>query len=300
MKNVVASVQDRLRNLSRSEGIELNRVLEDFAIARLFARLSDSSYREQFILKGAQLFVLWADVPHRSTRDADFLSFGSPEPSGLESIFNELCERETTPADGLEWLPGKAAAIREENLYGGVRIKLVARLGNIRIPVQVDVGFGDAITPEARTVEWPGVLGFPPVSLLAYCPETTIAEKFHAAVVLETANSRMKDFFDIYWLCCHQSFQGKRLQAAIEATFQRRSTEVPRTIPIFLTEVFHSLPDKQLQWIGFLRKSKLEPLGFEATLRRIASFLLPVIHGEVGSHEWHPEAGWTQASQPTS
>ena len=206
MKNVVASIQDRLRSLSRSEGIELNRVLEDFAIARLFARLSESSYRDQFILKGAQLFVLWADTPHRSTRDADFLSFGSPEPAGLESIFNELCGRETVPQDGLEWLPGKAAAIREDNLYGGVRIKLVARLGNIRIPVQVDVGFGDAITPEAKTVEWPGVLGFPPVSLLAYCPETTIAEKFHAAVVLETANSRMKDFFDIYWLSCHQSF----------------------------------------------------------------------------------------------
>jgi Nucleotidyl transferase AbiEii toxin, Type IV TA system len=296
MKNVVASIQDRLRNLSRSEGIELNRVLEDFAIARLFARLSDSSYRDQFLLKGAQLFVLWADTPHRSTRDADFLSFGSPEPAGLEAVFNQLCARVTTPPDGLEWLPGKAAAIREENLYGGVRIKLIARLGNIQIPVQVDVGFGDAITPEAKTEEWPRILDFPPVSLLAYCPETTIAEKFHAAVVLETANSRMKDFFDIYWLSCHQSFQGKRLHEAIVATFQRRSTEVPKTTPIALTAGFYSLPDKQHQWAGFLRKSKLEPLDFEATLRHIASFLLPVIKGEVGNHEWHPETGWTEAS----
>jgi hypothetical protein len=100
MKNVVASIQDRLKNLSRSEGIELNRVLEDFAIARLFARLSVSAYRNQFILKGAQLFVLWADAPHRSTRDADFLSFGSPEPAGLESIFHEICARNMRTRDG--------------------------------------------------------------------------------------------------------------------------------------------------------------------------------------------------------
>jgi hypothetical protein len=183
MKNLVASIQDRLKNLSRSEGIELNRVLEDFAIARLLARLSESAYRDQFILTGAQLFVLWADAPHRSTRDEDFLSFGSPEPAGLESIFNGVCARETAPPDGLEWLPGQAAAIREDNLYGGVRIRLIARLGNIRIPVQVDVGFGDAITPEAKTAEWPMVLDFPPVLLLVYCPETTIAEKLHAACI---------------------------------------------------------------------------------------------------------------------
>jgi hypothetical protein len=297
MKNIVASIQDRLKNQARSERVELNRLLEDFAIARLFARLSESSYRDQFILKGAQLFVLWANAPHRSTRDADFLSFGSPEPGVLESVFTEVCARETAPPDGLEWLPGKAVAIREDNLYGGVRIKLIACLGNIRIPVQVDVGFGDAITPEARVAAWPGVLDFPPVSLLAYCPETTIAEKLHAAVVLGTANSRMKDFFDIHWLCCHQSFRGKTLHEAIEATFQRRSTEIPSTVPpIALTDGFHSLPDKQLQWTGFLRKSKLEPLDFGTTIRQIAKFLLPVMKGEVGNHEWRPETGWIETS----
>ena len=297
MKNIVASIQDRLKNQSRSERIELNRLLEDFAIARLFARLSESRYQEQFILKGAQLFVLWADAPHRSTRDADFLSFGSPEIGVLESVFNEVCALETEPPDGLEWLPGKAAAIREDNLYGGVRIKLIARLGNIRIPVQVDVGFGDAITPEAKVAAWPGILDFPPVSLLAYCPETTIAEKLHAAVVLGTANSRMKDFFDIHWLCCHQSFQGETLREAIEATFKRRSTEIPSTTPpVALTDEFHSLPDKQMQWAGFLRKSKLEPLDFGTTIQRIGKFLLPVMKGEVGDHEWHPERGWMKPS----
>lgn len=295
MKNIVASIQDRLKNFSRIEGVHLSRVLEDFAIARLFARLSESPYRDQFILKGAQLFVLWAETLHRSTRDADFLSFGAPDPVGLEAIFNEVCERETTPPDGLDWLPGKAAAIREDNLYGGVRIKLVACLGNIRIPVQVDVGFGDSITPEARREEWPGVLNFPPVSLLAYCPETTIAEKLHAAVVLSTANSRMKDFFDLYWLSRHKSFHGYRLREAIEATFQRRSTEIPKATPVCFTARFYSLPDKEIQWVGFLRKSKLEPLDLGATLRHIGEFLQPVMNDEVGNRTWHPETGWSES-----
>lgn len=294
MKNVVASIQDRLKNFSRSEGGELNLVLENFAIARLFARLSESPYRDQFILKGAQLFVLWADRLHRSTRDADFLSFGSPEPAVLESIFNEVCSIETIPADGLSWLSGKAMPIREDNLYGGVRLKLIARLGNIRIPVQVDVGFGDAITPDAWIAEWPSVLDFPPVSLLAYCPETTIAEKLHAAVVLSTANSRMKDFFDLHWLSHNMSFDGEILRGAIEATFKRRSTEIPQAMPICFTEGFYELPDKKIQWAGFLRKSKLESLDFEATLRKIGEFLLPVMKNEVKNRTWNPETGWTE------
>jgi hypothetical protein len=121
MKNIAASIQDRLKNRSRESGVPLNRLLEDFAIARLFARLSDSDYSEQFILKGAQLFTLWADKPHRPTRDADFLSYGAPDPETLESVFNSICARQTEPSDALEWLPGKAAPIREDNLYGGVR-----------------------------------------------------------------------------------------------------------------------------------------------------------------------------------
>ena len=150
MKNLVASIQDRLKNFSRKEGVVLNLVLEDYANARLFARLSTSRYRDEFILKGAQLFKLWSDTPHRPTRDADFLSLGSPDPEVLKSTFEEICGVATTPPDGLEWTVGQAAPIREDNLYGGVRIKLTAHLGNMRIPAQIDVGFGDAITPKAE------------------------------------------------------------------------------------------------------------------------------------------------------
>ncbi len=295
MKNLVASIQDRLKNLSRSEGVALNLILEDYANARLFARLSASRYQEDFILKGAQLFRLWSDHPHRPTRDADFLSFGPPSPEALDVTFQEICGAATKPPDGLEWTVGKAAPIREDNLYGGVRIKLTAHLGNIRIPAQVDVGFGDAITPEAKTLEWPMPLDFPSVPLLAYCPETAIAEKLQAAVVLGTANSRMKDFYDIHWLSVHQAFSGKLLHTAIEATFERRGTDWPTEIPVALTSAFHGLPDKQTQWSAFLRKSKLEPHDFAQTIQQISRFLVPVLSENVHHKRWHPAEGWTDS-----
>ena len=293
MKNLVASIQDRLKDFSRKEGIVLNLVLEDYANARLFARLSTSRYRDEFILKGAQLFKLWSDTPHRPTRDADFLSFGSPDPEVLKSTFEEICGAPTTPPDGLEWTVGQAAPIREDNRYGGVRIKLTAHLGNMRIPAQIDVGFGDAITPKAEFAQWTMPLDFPPVQLLAYRPETTIAEKLHAAVELGTANSRMKDFYDMHWLSLHHAFAGKRLQAAVDATFERRGTNRPVETPVAFTDRFHGLPDKQTQWKAFLRRSSLEALDFEPTIQRVSDFLLPVLLSDVSGSHWQPETGWS-------
>ena len=255
MKNITASIQDRLKHRARETGVPLNRLLEDFAIARLFARLSASEFREQFILKGAKLFTLWADKPHRPTRDADFLSYGAPDPDALESVFNSICDHPTEPLDALEWLPGKAVPIREDNLYGGVRIKLFAMLGRMRIPVQIDVGFGDAITPEPTTSEWPMPLEFPPAPLLVYRPETTIAEKLHAAETLGTANSRMKDFYDLMWLCQNREFDGDELYEALKATFERRSTALPTNIPNAFTPTFYALSDKRTQWLRSYAKA---------------------------------------------
>jgi len=296
MKNLVASIQDRLKNFSRMEGVTLNLVLEDYANARLFARLSASRHRDDFILKGAQLFKLWSDTPHRPTRDADFLSFGPAEPEVLKSTFEEICGAATSPPDGLAWTVGQVAPIREDNLYGGVRIKLAAHLGNMRIPAQIDVGFGDAITPEAETAEWKMPLDFPSVPLLVYRPAATIAEKLQAAVELGTANSRMKDFYDLHWLSLHHAFAGKHLQAAVDATFQRRGTDRPQETPVAFTNRFHELPDKQTQWKAFLRKSSLQAPSFEQTIQRISDFLLPVLLDEVSGSHWHPETGWTQGS----
>ena len=292
MKNLAVSIQDRLKNLSRSQGVALNLVLEDYANARLFARLSASHHREDFILKGAQLFKLWSDTPHRPTRDADFLSFGSPEPEALKSVFHEICGAETVPPDGLEWILEDAAPIREDNLYGGVRMKLTALLGKMRIPAQIDVGFGDSITPEAETAEWLMPLDFPSVALLVYRPETSIAEKLEAAVKLGTANSRMKDFYDLHWLSLHQTFSGECLKAAVDATFERRGTDRPTEAPVVFTSHFHHLPDKQIQWNAFLRKSRLQALSLELTIQRVSDFLLPVLLEDVSESHWDPESGW--------
>ncbi len=210
----------------------------------------------------------------------------------LKITFKEICESATSPPDGIEWTLEKAAPIREDNLYGGVRIKLTAHLGNMRIPAQIDVGFGDTITPEATTADWVMPLDFPTVPLLVYCPETAIAEKLQAAIALETANSRMKDFYDIHWLSLHQTFTGNRLQPAVEATFERRGTHWPTETPIAFTHHFYGLTDKQTQWKAFLRKSRLEPLDFEATIQRISNFLLPVLLKEVSQSTWAPATGW--------
>lgn len=296
MKNIADSVLARLKNVSREEGRVHNLVLEDFATARLIARLSASNHRDRFILKGAQLFKLWATSPHRPTRDADFFSFGASSPEELKLIFEEICAIETDPPDAIVWNVDSAAQIREDNLYGGVRIKLTAKVGKVRIPAQVDVGFGDSITPKAKTVDWPMPLDFPSVRLHAYCSETSIAEKLHAAVILDNANSRMKDFFDIFWLSNHQEFDSSRLREAIYATFERRDTEVPTHTPRAYTKQFAESAEKQIQWEGFLRKSRLESLDFVLTTERISQFLSPILDGSVAEATWQPESGWTEKS----
>lgn len=293
MKNLTASILSRLKNSSRSEGRAYNLVLEEYAIARLIARLSASPYRERFVLKGAQLFKLWASSSHRPTRDADFLSFGTSTPKALEEVFEEICALETDPSDALEWTVDSAAQIREDNLYGGVRIRLTAHLAKVRIPAQVDVGFGDSVTPEAVTAEWPMPLGFPKVPIHAYCPETSIAEKFHAAVVLDTSNSRMKDFFDIHWLSLNCGFEYSRLESAIQATFHRRDTDLPEKLPIAYTASFWTSPDKQIQWKAFLRKSSLAPIDFGEVMEQISRFLSPLFSKDNEARTWNPESGWT-------
>lgn len=293
MKNLPASILDRLKTLSRESGRNHNLVLEDFATSRLIARLSASQHRDRFILKGAQLFKLWADTPHRPTRDADFLSFGASSVEELETIFEEICQLETDPPDALAWVVDGVAPIGEDNLYGGVRIRLTATLGKVRIPAQVDIGFGDAIVPEAKATSWPMPLGFPEVPIHAYQPETSIAEKVQAAVVLDMANSRMKDFFDIDWLSRHCEFERDCLKEALEATFQRRDTAMPDQLPIAYTEAFATSPDKEVQWKAFLRKSRLEQRELRSVVMRLAQFLDPLFREETQPQTWHPESGWT-------
>jgi hypothetical protein len=182
--------------------------------------------------------------------------------------------------DGLEFLSKsiRVAPIRAEDAYGGLRVTIEARLGNARLPVQVDVGVGDAVVPEPDWLEYPALLDLPRPRLRAYRPETAIAEKLHAMVVLGEANSRMRDFFDIYALAKHDHF-GDDLVRAVRATFERRRTAVPRELPLALTPRFSTLPAKQEQWRGFLSKNRLVSVPAEDSevIVFLADFLEPVI-----------------------
>jgi hypothetical protein len=296
MKNMAASVRARLLNHSRSSGESFNDLLEQYATGRFLWRLSESAYRERFILKGAQLFRLWSSELHRPTRDLDLLGYGDSSEAALASVLNEICQAPIAPQDGLVWGEVATAPIRKELDYGGTRALLAADLAGARIPLQIDIGFGDAITPAPKEAEWAGMLDFPVARLLAYPPETVIAEKIEAAVNLGIGNSRMKDFFDLLWLRNHQQFSSATLGAAIGATFARRGTDMPSGIPFALTPEFGEDPDKNLQWNSFVRKGKLKAPPFAEVIADITNFLSPFFKsdGHPESSTWTPENGWTE------
>lgn len=273
MKNLAASIRARLQNHAREQKTDLGAVLEQFALGRLIARLGQSRYAGQFVLKGAQLFMVWASTPHRPTRDVDFLSFGEVDEIALVNIFTEISALSPDEEDTLTWREISAAPIREDNIYGGIRVRLTAMLGNARIPGQVDIRYGDVITPGPSEIEWPDLLDFTGTSLRAYPPETVIAEKLEAAVTLGLANSRMKDFYDLHWLSRNMSFDASTLKQAIQSTFERRNTPLPEAVPIALTDEFVGRSDKQNQWKAFLRKSSLPTLDLADVAKEIQGFL---------------------------
>lgn len=297
MRNTAASIKARLLNHARTNGHPLNPLLENYAMGRLFWRLSESPYSNDFILKGAQVFAIWANAPHRPTRDADFLCFRPNDIAGLERIFREICDIPSIPEDGLEWDEISANAIREDNVHGGIRVRITALLGKARIPVQVDVGFGDSIVPGPQESYWIGLLDFPSARLLVYPPETVVAEKLEAAVALGYANSRMKDFYDLYWLSRNVEFDASVLRQAIEATFKQRNTAIPSEPPPALTAQFSSRSEKKVQWTGFIRQSYLDPLDFDEVVAELDRFLVPVIVKGNEGRIWKPNEGWKLKSK---
>ncbi|MCF6314510.1 MAG: nucleotidyl transferase AbiEii/AbiGii toxin family protein [Verrucomicrobiales bacterium] len=292
MKNVAASIRAKLLNLSRAKGVPLNALMEQYATGRFLYRLAQSKYRELFVLKGAQLFRIWEAEEHRPTRDLDLLGYGEATEEAIQSIFTELTQTDIDPPDGLEWGEVNVTSIRDEVTYGGVRAKVNVHLAGARLCIQIDVGFGDAITPEAVEKEWHELLPFPSARLLVYPPETVIAEKLEAAVSLGIDNSRMKDFYDLHWLLSHLNFDGAVLTEAVANTFARRGTEVPGEAPIALTGEFYNNEQKLVQWNAFLRKGKLTPMPLDEVVGDLAQFLLPVIRKEVCNHLWTPAGHW--------
>ncbi len=298
-KNMAASVRQRLTTLAKARGIEFQRILVLYALERLLYRLSVSPFADRFILKGASLFSLWFDEPHRRTRDLDLLGKDDPDPAKFVSLFQTLCAL-PVKEDGMRFAPEtvKAKMIREENEFGGVRVMLTAFLENARIAVQVDVGFGDAAVPEPQEVDYPTLLrDFAAPHLLAYQKETVIAEKLHALVVLERGNSRMKDFFDLYVLSQEFPFTQERLGVAVRDAFAKRGTLIPAEAPDGLTQDFARDGGKLTQWKAFLTQNVSPPrdtLALPNVVEAIAAFLLPVLTAtQQGSEQ--PESGSEQS-----
>jgi predicted nucleotidyltransferase component of viral defense system len=257
--NLAASIRARLLNHAKKQDAEFQQVLIRFTLERFLYRLSVSPHGERFVLKGALLFDLWFDVPHRPTRDADFLGFGSSDLGTLAATFREVAA--ITVDDGIIFDPEsvRAAEIRKDANYAGVRVTLLGTLDNARCPAQFDIGFGDAVTPAPIETEFPVLLDdLPAPRLRVYPRETAIAEKFEALVKLGIANSRMKDYFDLWVLLRDGAVVADTLTPAIRSTFERRGTPLPMAIPFGLSDDFARDVTKQRQWQAFLAKNALD------------------------------------------
>ncbi|MCI4431525.1 MAG: nucleotidyl transferase AbiEii/AbiGii toxin family protein [Burkholderiales bacterium] len=276
-RNLGASVRQRLLNLAHARGQPMELLLTRYALERALHRLSLSPHRERFALKGAMLLATWFDEPQRATRDVDLLGFGDPAHDALLATFREILAFEVDDGVSFDLKSLRIEAIREEVEYGGSRLRTTATLAGARIPITVDIGFGDAVEPGVEDIDLPVLLDMPSPHLRAYAPETVIAEKFHAMVALGLANSRMKDYYDAWMLLSTFNFEPERLRLAIVATFARRNTVLPVLVPAGLSDAFATDPGKQRQWHAFARNLSGPDPGFGLVVSelrsRLASFL---------------------------
>lgn len=252
-RNLAASIRARLKHQADANGEDFELVLTRFALERALYRLSISKSANRFVLKGALLFSLWYDHPHRPTRDVDLLGFGPSELESVSAVFRDIMAIEVD--DGILFKPTSviASEIRKQDGYGGVRVDTQATLDGARITVQIDIGFGDAVIPELEAVTYPVILAeFPAPELKAYSKYTVIAEKVHAIYLLGMTNSRMKDYFDLYILSHEAELDVNTLAAAIAATFNRRKTPLDAALPIGLTKEFATDSTKKKQWAAFV------------------------------------------------
>lgn len=272
--NIAASVRARLLNLARQTGQPFDVLLTRFVHERLLYRLSRSLHVDRFVLKGAMLLTTWLPGTARGTRDLDLLGFGDSGEQHIVGIFREILS--IPAADGVEFDAAglRASPIREELEYGGLRLRGAASLAGARIAVVVDIGFGDSIEPGLESIDYPALLDLPAPKLRAYAPETVIAEKFQAMVALGRANSRMKDFYDVWILTKTFDFAQDRLSRAIAATFARRQTAIPADLPDALTTAFAEDPLKQRQWTAFAADLENAPRQLQAIINDLAKFLM--------------------------
>ncbi len=297
IKNVPASVHQRLLAKARASSRPFNELLQHFAIERFLYRLSKSPLASRFVLKGALMLSTWSGSRSRPTMDIDLLGRIENDPAALAAAMKDAC-RTVVPADGM-FFDAKtvtAGRIMEDAGYQGVRVRVQGNIGNARVSLQIDVGFGDVIVPGPRKITYPVLLDFPAPELKGYSMESAIAEKFHAMVKRGILNSRMKDFHDVWMLSRTYDFQGAMLAEAIKKTFANRQTKVPAAPAVF-DPSFAEERDKIAQWRGFIRKSGLSgaPGSFADAVAAIREFLEPIATTLSRQGEFH---GTWKASGP--
>lgn len=298
--NLAHSVFQRLLNYAKTNREDFNQLLSRHAMERFLYRLSKSAYSEKFVLKGALLFMVWEpNYERRTTRDIDLLGFTENSLDNLQFIAKEIYSA-AVEKDGIEFDSEsiRIERIKEDADYEGVRIKSLAFIGESRIPIQIDIGFGDALVPGAISASVPTLLDFPAPELHCYHPLTAIAEKFQAMVQLGELNSRMKDFYDVWNIIQHEEIAGKELQRACVATFEQRGTPL-NLKSRFFSETFADTPGKERQWAAFIRQQGLKdiaPASFKEVVDILHAFFRPMAEAQnsnkVFSSLWDTPGHW--------
>lgn len=299
--NVPASVRQRLLNKAKAEGRDFNEVLQYYAMERFLYRLTRSDYADRFILKGALMFWVWRVADFRATMDIDMLGMMKNDLSVVASVIKKICAQ-PVKEDGLRFDPStvKAARIVEGADYKGVRVRFRGFLERARITMQIDIGFGDTVSPGPVSVDYPSLLDFPAPHMKGYRRETSVAEKFEAMCTKGLLNSRMKDLYDIWLLCRRFDFEGKDLAGAIRGTFSSRHREIPAA-PLALEPLFARDKDKVVQWRAFRRKSRLSgaPANLHVVIAVIKRFLGPVAKAlaerKPFNRKWKAPGPWKKA-----
>jgi hypothetical protein len=299
-RGLIASIQGRLLNRSRAAGEEHQFLLQRYAGERFLFRLGKSAHREHFILKGAMLFGLWGGSAYRPTRDLDFTGYGESAIPAVLACIRDICSV-GVEEDGITFdlTDLQAGPIREEAEYGGLRVTFLALLGRSRIPMQIDIGFGNAIQPGPTDEEYPTLLdGTARPTIRAYPQEAVVAEKLHALAVIGEGNSRMKDLYDLNALASQFGFNGARVAGAISATFERRRTEIATALPAGLTARFYSDNARAGLWRAYVTRNRLPGApDLIAVGERLIGFLAPVWSGIAADLSfdgaWPPGGPWT-------
>ena len=277
LKNLPASIRQKILNKAKAENRSFNELLQYYASERFLYRLCQSEYTDRFVLKGAMMLKVWRSPECRATMDIDMLGRTSNREADIVAQFRDILSVDVEP-DGMIFDPDSiiTQSIAEDADYQGIRVRLRCRLDSARINLQIDIGFSDTVFPEPEITEIPTIIDLPAPRMLCYSRESSIAEKLHAMVKLDTLNSRMKDFYDIWMLARQFDFDGGLLSGAISQTFSQRRTDIPDA-PVAFTAEFAQ--DKQVQWAAFHRRLGQDalPEDFAEVVMAIRGFLMPVI-----------------------